>query len=121
MGRSDHKQLSIVVIDYPLGFAADTFEVVQTLVHDARAAYLVFLQPGTWLLCFKPTKTARAEAVVARVHELRETDARFKAIGAATQICNVVYKSDFWGRVRSLPLGADVNAVSRQAAADAAG
>jgi hypothetical protein len=119
MPRLVQKPLAMVSIDYPPGFTEVTFPVVKALIDDARADYFEYLPPCGWIVCYKPSAAARAQALVARVHALRESDARFKGIGAATRTGCVVYERSFWGRVRSLPLGDWVNAVMRDAAADA--
>ena len=119
MPKATSKPLAMVAIEFPPGFTEITFPIIKALIDDVRAAHTAYLPPKTWLLCFKPAAAARAEGVVARVRELRARDARFGAIGAAARTGEVVYETDFWGRVRSEPMGDEANAVLRAAAADA--
>ena len=119
MVKAVQKPLAMVAINFPPGFTKETFTPVKSLIVAARAAYFEYIPPTTWLLCFKPGKIALAESLVATVRELRRRDGCFAAIGAAARVGIVVYESDFFGRVRSLPLGDEVNFVLRAASADA--
>jgi hypothetical protein len=121
MGKVVGKHLAMVALHYPPGFNETSFPLVRSLINGARAAYAEYLPPTGWLVCFKADKASLAELLVARIRELRERDDRFAAIGTAAHTGYVCYKTDFWGRVRSLPLGDQVNVVLRAAAADASG
>ncbi|MDB5319454.1 MAG: hypothetical protein JWN40_1085 [Phycisphaerales bacterium] len=119
MGKVVGKHLAMVALDYPSGFTESTFPLVRSLINSAGAAYAEYLPPTGWLVCFRPEKASRADLLVARIRELRERDERFAAIGAAAHTGHVFYRTDFWGRIRSLPLGDQVNVVLRAATANA--
>jgi class 3 adenylate cyclase len=119
MGKGVRQPLAIVAINYPPGFTETTFPLIQSLISRTRSAYAEYLPPATWLIYFKPRAAALAESLVAKIRELRAHDERFAAIGAAAHTGHVFYETGFWGRIKSPPLGDQVNVVLRAAAANA--
>ncbi|QOV87916.1 hypothetical protein [Humisphaera borealis] len=109
----------MVAIQYPPGLDNDTFPALKAIVSTARSDYSEYVPPSCWILFFKPKKLARAEAVVVAVRELRQRDERFRVIGVALHAGVVIYESDYLGRIRSTPLGDEVNVVLRAARSDA--
>jgi hypothetical protein len=114
------KPLAIAAVHYPPGFTIETFRLIKSLISAKQPAYSEYVPPTTWAVFFQPDAIATAESLVAAVHELRDRDTRFAPIGAAARVGVVIYEADTHGRIRTCPLGDEVNLVLRAARADAA-
>lgn len=114
------KPLAMAAVHYPPGFTIETFRLIKSLISAKQPAYSEYVPPTTWAVFFEPDAIATAESLVAAVHELRDRDTRFASIGAAARVGVVIYEADIHGRIRSCPLGDEVNLVLRAARADSA-
>lgn len=108
----------MVAIRFPAEIDAATFAIVRSSIDSAKPAFVEIQSPSGALICFKATAAQSARALLSRLHELRQSDARLRTMGTALHGGVVAYRTDWRRRVRSAPLGDEVNFLWRKVSVD---
>jgi hypothetical protein len=116
-----HKPFRIVCIRHILIFTEEDYTYICKLIKSARPNYWQYLDPDIIYAYFIETKKKAASAVklMDELRALLISDRRFYGVGVGMLTTEMSADINFWGKIKSSPVGGAAEEVSRLAYEDA--
>jgi hypothetical protein len=105
--KAKHGNLMILYINDENGFNEVTVPILIQIINSHNPDYYEFLNPGSFLIYWKATtqKQKKYDSLLTEVKDLIKKDDRFKDTRVGTAKGEMVFQTNWLGRIMSSPMG----------------